>query len=747
MAYLIDDHREKDWFKMAYSNAERPGNIYTHGIKVLAQDMKDFYKKGLHKIPAYSQHYVPNPFVHQYDLFVHMWINYYKILSREIDYLRMLESKENNEDYGYQADELEATKKLYGISREDCFFAAAEIRWPTQISETGARTGKLIRDPWSEKRITAISHPEIKYVASFGGGGQGKTTTFTAFNLMMFDHYLFTEKGARCMISTTRKDKLNSVAWPYVMNLNHSSRKGISLYAGKGEIRGEWTIKRPGNKDTAGVFKGLLLGNDLQDTAVVDKLTGSHGHHFIGYALDEAQSTSKAPMDAALNFTLHAVDYRIELAGNFSEDNDTLGANTTPPGGWSSVDENTETWETHTKTGQKIIVLHFNNNNSPGMTDRGSKIFPHLPSKKQLRDKYPTESSRSINNLGYRRFWLGWRVANLNKRVVLTEDFVRDNSATLPLDLINVNCTWFNFDSAQAEIDRSPATIAQSGVDRLTGHIVFGPTKIRKLNKATDSLEYYRKSTSELLRICNEEGIKSGGGIVDYTGRPAHAELLSQANFHVERLVYNKGLPDGVRTDTVTKRVERAIPIPVTIDFKDNPPGKIVYAHEIAETCIDFAAWLLMTYIQAKRIRGINDSLLIGIDSHGMDKEFFCQKYFYKPSVKYGDRIKLGDGTVGVKRKEDFRKEYGFSPDIFDTLLQMAWYAFFVLNIPLTPAEGNANVSKREKFDVFKDLDEINNNSFTIEPQPKSESDEMEIQFEDVGSEWETTSNIPDWFY
>lgn len=689
MNLLIDDHFQKEWFHRCLSASEKGiDHIDTLGILSLEEQMEEFYNESKDKIPPYHTRYEPNPFRFQYDLLVHCWLHYHSILDREI--------KLNKE----KSEELTLTQNLYGITREDFLFAAAELRWPTTQDKDGARRGKFVRDPWSERRVQDYSHPKIKYTASFGGGGQGKTTTFSAFSVMMFDHYLFTEKGARCMISTTAKDKLNSVAWPYVTTLYKATEQGISLYAGRGEIKGEWTIKRPGNKDTAGVFKGLLLGNQINNSSVEDKLTGSHGHPFISYLLDEAQSTSKAPMVAANNFTMHARDYRISLAGNYSEDEDTLGENTKPKGGWTSVDENTEYWETKTATGQPIIVRHFNNNNSPGMGEL-SKVFPHMPSKRNLEEKYPNPSSRTMNNIGYRRFWVGFRTDSLDNDLVITDEFVKENNANQPLILHQIESTFFSFDSAPAEIDRNVQLICKSGLCPKTKQRIFGPSHIYILPKTTESIRYYRESSASLLSNAHKNNIKSGAAIVDWTGRPGHAEHLDQAGFTVQRIVYNKGLPDGQRIDTITKRKERPIRLGITVDFQKGIPVDKLCAHHVSETCIDFSALLLRLYIQAGRLRGLNEDLIKNLSlERSWDEEVYKRKFRYKTSVKYGDRFVL-------QSKKEFKELYGFSPDIFDSLLQMCYYAFVYLKIPLTSIDSDVNLKLQDTQKIEDDVNEV----------------------------------------
>lgn len=683
-------HRDAPWFSKALE-AHNKGmdHVFMYGINYLKSYHEKFHSGNFHLIPPYNQKYIPNPFRFQYDLTVHIWINYYKILKAEVEWLRAKARIEKNADYMDAADEMLASKTLYGITRADFLFAAAELRWPTTILPDGSHHGMFIRDPWSEKRVAALSHEQLKYVISFGGGGQGKTHVSLCVLLMIFDHFLFTNRGARCMISTVNKDKMNSVSWSYLLRLNSTTDKGISLYAGKAKPGGEWTLRRPNNKDVAGVFKGVLIGNNLNSQTIVDKLTGSHGHPFIGYIIDEIQSTPSAPIDAAPNYTMHAGDFRIIGAGNFGENNDTLANNIKPDIGWNSVDENTGEWVSTMTNGSKAIVLHFNNNNSPGMTDGGHKKFPHLPSKKKLDQNFPDQAKRNENNTAYRRFWIGWRASESDDRTVINERIVRENMADLPLQLDVITHTFFNFDSAQAERDRNIMTICREGVDTQTKLRVFGPSRIHLLEKATESLKYYEESSNQILEIARKNNIISGGGTVDWTGRPAHAERLASKGFHVHKLVYNKAVPDGKRRDSHTNRIEREIRLNIALDFKDDIPPERVCAHHVSENVISLGAWALREYVKAGRVRGLNEALITKLTSpRSLEEELYMRKFRFKNSATHGSRFHL-------ESKDDFKIQYGFSPDILDTLFQAAWYMLIVRKLPLTPIGEDAILQKQ----------------------------------------------------
>lgn len=686
---ILTGHIGTSWFSKAKEASDKGiDTIHLFGSKALEKQYQDFFKANFHKGIPYSQNYIPNPFRYQYDLCVHCWLKFFQILKLEVSILRHLAKHEKNEKYNESADEILASKTLYGISRTDFLFAAGELRWPTKIIE-GANHGLFIRDPWSESRVNAISDEEIKYVFSFGGGGQGKTHVSLAVSLIIFDHFLFTFKGARVMISTVNKNKMDSVSWSYLCNLNSATNKNVSLYAGRARIAGEWTLKRPGTKDTGGVIKGILIGNKMDSQTIVDKLTGSHGHPFIVYVLDEMQSTPDPPLMAAPNFTMHAGDSRILGSGNWGENGDTLAQNVKPDIGWDKVDENTSKWISTSQNGAKAICLHFNNNNSPGMTDHGNKLFPHLPSRKNLEAKYKPDR-RTMKDNGYRRFWVGFRVEGLGDTNVIYDSLITENLASLPLVLEKITHSFFTFDSAPAERDRNIDVIWREGICSVTKQRVFGVSKIQFLKKATESLKYYQESSKEILDIAKKNGINTGGGVVDWTGRPAHAENLQALGFMVHKMVYNKSVPDGIRRDVHTGKIEREIRLNIDLDFKQDLPAEKVCAHHVAENVISLGAWAFREYCKAGRVRGVNPELFKGEGfERPIEEELYNRKYKLKTSAKYGQRFHL-------EPKDEFKDLYGFSPDILDCFFEAGWYMLVVRKLPLTPIGNDANILEAE---------------------------------------------------
>jgi hypothetical protein len=340
------------------------------------------------------------------------------------------------------------------------------------------------------------------------------------------------------------------------------------------------------------------------------------------------------------------------------------------------------------------------------MTKEGNKRWPHLPSEKILNERYPAGKRDPNKNIAYRRFWIGFKVKSNETDSVIYESLVSENGADKPLNLSEVLHNCYAFDSAPAEIDRNPMLISSEGICAETGHRVFGFKRIIKLIKSTESTKYYQESSDQILKIAKENNINSGGGVHDWTGRPAHPELLQQKGFHVHKLTYGKRIPDGRQRDSQTGRIERAIKLdisPMGLEFKNDIPPDKTYAHQVAEDQISLGAWALREYIKAGRVRGINQVLLDSMGSdRSIEEELYNRKFHLKRSAIYGERFKL-------QSKIDFKAMFKFSPDILDVLFQTAWYMLMVRKFPLTTAGEDDTVENNQPSEktIHEDLNEL----------------------------------------
>lgn len=664
---------ERPWLKKIIPHARQHRRIYTYGVRVLQTAMQTYYKRGHHLIPKFAPEYKVNPWEYQYDLELHIWLNYKQIQERECSKIHDLIRKA--EDKGEPTDDLWARldwikeNGVTGLPREEHWWSAAEIRWPTTVVN-GEYRGQMVRDPWAEERIKALGKG-FEYIFTMGGGGQGKTHTFCGFLLTMFEHFMFTQRGAKCSFSTTSEQKLKTAAWPAITRLLNASEKGISLTAGRSIIAGDYTLKREGNKhDTAGTMMGILLGKSINESEVIDKLTGAHGHAFYGYLIDECQSTPLAPIKASRNFLLTGSPAFIIGTGNYDRDDDSLGLNTKPEVGWEGVAPDTFEWVGKSAIGKRCLVQHYNNSLSPAyLDDAVAKKFPHMPNKAKERSVYPTAKERVLSNNEYRRFWVGWRSTEFNPDSVLNDRIVKMHNAHKPalFDSRFPARHWFSLDTAQGQEDRNRILVCADGIDEVTREWTWGVVKSIVLPHIDDIRQLNYKTVEAVLALCKEYKMESG--VMDWSNMTGIWADLVAAGIDVLPLIYHNNVPDGKSVDKYSKRREPAILL------NENTNS---YGHQKCANKISLGAYALSEYCKAGKLRGINDDLLEEGNRRPLSEEIYLRelKTITRASSATGE-LKMLDS------KEEFKIRHKFSPDIFDTLAQAGYFALAVRRIPI----------------------------------------------------------------
>ena len=660
-----------DRIDKALSYQEEFGKIYSYNSRAVEKAALEYYKENRHSVKEYDIRYTSNSFVFQYDLEVFMFLEYNRLQEMEMEILKSSDASpariEEVQRYGFS-----------GARREEHLFNACSIRWPTYKNTDGSLSGHFIRHPWVEDDFKAISN--YQFVIKFGGAGQGKTHGDLCFLCILWDHFNKTERGAKCSFSTVNEDKLKNVTWPYVQrfyNGTNDSRNRYSLYSGEGQIVSDYTIKRKGvkSRDTAAVIKGILVGNNVNQTSVTDKLTGSHGHWAMAYMIDEIQSTPMAPIEASSNY-LSTPKYGWVVAdGNYDKDSDSLGTNVRPIQGWKNVDETTHQWESVIVTGATACVIHKNNDMSPAMEEPWATLTPFLPTRKRKQERFPNEASKKTE--AYRRFWLGWRSSENTEGYVIIESMVTAGGADEPFESRKIRgaTNYFSFDSAPADADRNMLLEFTDGYTIDKGLWTWGFKSCKALSKATVSDQYYRESAREIVQIAREKNVRSGNMVCDWTNRGGHPEFLDDLNFKTDVLIYHEAPPDGSRT------VERTGEIEPSIVAEENSYGAPTrWAHTVCVDRITMGAYALRAYIILGVVYGIERGLFEFMISEGTfndyEQELFRRKMDSVVSSKYGAREKL-------QQKKLFIKEYGFSPDVLDCMFQAAYYMWAIKGMPI----------------------------------------------------------------
>lgn len=646
--------------------AAQIGGLYLYGLNCLHQKRKEFIKKGYQvkgdknsrqRIKPLDISYEPNPFMYQYDLEVDIFLNYEEYQKQELEIIRermedkVGEEREKDEEIINNILEHGVT----GLPREEHFWNAAEIRWPTKTLDSGKLEGAFIRHPWVEKFIKATTTHE--FIVMFGGSGQGKTHGPIAFMCIMWDHFSDTFYGARCCFSSINKDKLNSACWAYMQRLYNSGKKDVSLYAGNGIIAGDWTIKRAGNpRDTGGIIKGMLVGtDDKTSNRVKDKLTGSHVPTLMIYFIDEGQSTRAAPVEASPNFLQNPKHGWVFMSGNPSEHEDQLGRNSKPDGGWADVTADDDEWEADTITHQRARVIHYNNEYSPAITEPDGHIkWWFLPTDEKRDKRYRTPESKRSDK--YIRFWLGWYRKDMEGEAIITwPNIIACRADTVPVfnNSFPITNGW-SFDHAVFNRDRVILTRFCDGIERDTGLWICWIQECVEIEKRGADVDSIKNTCQSVLDYSRKWKVKSGNAIMDGNrDASGYYQMLTSMGFNCKPMVYNRRPPDGKFKNPDTNIIEP----PIIVDAVTNEE-----AHKVCSNLIAVGAYTLQQLIFNGQIRGLNRDLC-----ENFDDEICKRKFDIKIHSEYGERKQISS-------KKEFSSEMGFSPDILDTLFQMAYF-------------------------------------------------------------------------
>lgn len=647
--------------------------IYTYGSLAIEEDIKNRRKLKESKIPEFHPDYTPDFTEYQYDLEVHIFLNYDRLMKRELEIAPLDKVKLINSD---------AEFRFTGFSRDEHLNRAILIRWPERMNSDGSVSTAFALHPWAKQYNKALS--SYQNVIQFGGAGQGKTYSPIAFMSIVFDHFIYTKSGAACYCSTVNQGKLEKSIWSHMNKIySYKNPYKFSNFAGMAHPAAEFTFVRKdirGKKriEEGGTFKGILIVKGAKTASQTDKLTGQHDVNARLYLLDEAQSTGPAPLTAYNNMFLHPPHKWFMMAGNFEEDDDLLGVNVEPIEGWDKVNETTGSWDGILKNmdgeslGHPSRVIHLNNDRSPAILDKeiAKKYGKYLPTIQKRDNIYRTEESKK--GYGYKRFWVGFRFekGSEEKQPIVNYDILKNFNAWNPPS-VRPMFKVGSLDTAPGNVDRDIFTCFGIGLDE-DGFCQIYPISVNTIKKPESQFDYYKQTSDQVFNIAKNNDIQSGHAIMDWTQRTQILEALkTDHNFVFRHIIYNEGCPKGEDKNQVTKIVEKPIEIDVVPTFQGEFERNVkTYAHERFNNRITLGAYIFRMFIEHGRWRGINDKILLGVENHhGFDKEF-CRRFFKIVTSRNHT------GKVAVDSKDEFKNKYKFSPDIMDTFFQVSYMLY-----------------------------------------------------------------------
>lgn len=674
--------------------------IYAYGSYALKEAVENRKKN---TAPEFHADYMPNFTEFQYDLEFQIFLDFETLRDREIELCSTLDPR--------RAKILISAGPEYGCTlfkRDEHLNRAILIRWPEKINPDGSIRTAYALTPWSKKYTWALAN--YQNIVCFGGGGQGKTYSSIAFMSMLYDHFIKTKPGAACVCSTVNEGKLKSSIWSHMHKI-YSFKNGyrFSRYANLAQPSADYAFVRKNAKnkriEEGGEFKGVLLVKGAKTSMQTDKLTGQHDVMARAYLLDEAQSTGPAPLSAYNNMFLHPPYKWFMMAGNYELDEDLLGMNTEPLGGWETVNEETHTWESTLKSpdsdlGHKSIVIHYNNDLSPAMLDKEicKRYSRFMPSPAKKRALYP--DPKQWETYEYKRMWVGFRFERVkdDSRPIITVEDLKAFGAYEPPDIRSM-FTLASLDSAPGNADRDLLSFFKIGLDDNNLYQIW-PSEIISVPKPRSQFNYYKETSKKIADAMQRNGVQSGHAIMDWTQRPQLLEALrDDYNFVFHHFIYQEAPPGRVQKNEITKILERPIEMESVPTWQgDFEKESRTFAHERFANKITLGAYVFRLAIENGRWRGINSSIFKSLpDNRGFEKEM-CKRHMkiVQARANYGRMI--------IDSKDEFKKKYKFSPDVFDTFLQVSYLIYVIFGIR-NDITGLGSLKKEETKKVIDNSD------------------------------------------
>ena len=359
-------------------------------------------------------------------------------------------------------------------------------------------------------------------------------------------------------------------------------------------------------------------------------------HYKNGRAANEGDCTAMAPsfLTAFANLN-NNVDFQAAALGNPDDVLDPLGIAAEPRDGWTNHEEPEKTvvWDTKFFNGRCVNLV---GTDSPNF-DQPETLYPYLVSQRKINE---TLSAFPPDSFEYYSQCVGvMKIAQLSRRVI-TRDLVRQFNA---MD----RCVW----DGDSPIIRIGALDAAYGGDRMPcGHIEFGkcldgktrikvfPPQLLSLRARTsEPMDAENQIAVQVKNYCETHNIPPENFFHDSTGRGSLGTGLARVWSASCNPVEFGGSPTARTVST-----EHWVYDKKTGDRRLKRCDEH-YAKFVTEM------WFSIRYaIEADQMRGLTEPII---------NELAARRW---------DRAK--DDKIKIESKEEFKEQFGYSPDLADWL-------------------------------------------------------------------------------
>lgn len=462
-------------------------------------------------------------------------------------------------------------KKVYRDNADPSVKLKAMIKvhhylWPKQV-----KTWHY----WTEERFAAHCQG-YRVISMAGGAGVAKSSDAAKIALIFWISDPFNNG---CIVASTTLDSLENRIWGYVMkHLEEIKKSGIPVPA-KPLASKPPKVIRPGQREKIHGLFAIPIKQGTTD-ATIGSLIGRHPNKRFLAFLDEATDMSSAIVKAFPNWEEGVEWFQVWAIGNSNSKHDLHGALSTPKHGWDSISIDRDTmWET---TAQNGICLYNNPYNSPAIqeTDPVKKglLGKFLPTISKLKQK---ETDYGKNSDSYYRFCLGfWKDGAMEDKVV-SEHFMREHNAYLPV-------TWSGLYPLKIVAGLDPA-FAAGGTGCILrfaymGHAIDGNMVLDyrhdEMLYRIDILRNHTKSgelqvTEQVIHLLRKHGCPLSSMAMDVTGAGrALGELIrivsgSSQSCHKIVSVNTKNAKNALNNDSIDPFLYTASPTNLWLKLRE----------------------------------------------------------------------------------------------------------------------------------------------------------------------------------
>lgn len=374
------------------------------------------------------------------------------------------------------------------------------------------------RNPWAEKMIW--EYCDNKILSFSGCASSGKTTVAALWCLI---NWAVDPHNTKVIVTSTSIKGARNRIWGQIREFHagagYVDKKGVPrrLSMPGVIVDSVGIIRLDQKKDGATASQmstiELVAAEQSQEKEAVDKFIGLKNENVI-CILDEAPDISPALLSAAFGNLNANKNFQLVALGNFKSISDTFGQISTPVKGWSSVNVETQEWET-VYSGQRGKCVRFDGTKSPNV-EAGKNVYPGLYSV----EKFEKDLGMGENTVEYWRFCRSFLVpANVSDRVYSEADFINGgcfDGVKWKRDPIKISMLDPAFTSGG---DNAIAIIAEFG-ESMDGKYIMAPLLVEQLKEdvTVKDMPFDFQIAHQWVNLSKSHGVSPFNAVFDRTG-------------------------------------------------------------------------------------------------------------------------------------------------------------------------------------------------------------------------------------